>query len=139
MGARSEISPMVATTAPSSTRSPMRALLYEASLVRCVDEALPSDAANGPRFSRQGERRAGLDDLAEPLAPHGLNGDIDVLAGDEIWPEADGEFSDTALVLGDRPLPHAGVNQGGPIRRSDDLGERLHRDWHHIVSLQGMA
>ena len=110
----------------------------EATGIRCVDEALTSGTPYRPGLAYQGQGRAGLDDLPEPVTPHGLDGDIDVFASDEVWAEANREGCDTALRFGDRPLSHTGIDQCRPGHRLNRLSHRQRGVTDHVAGIQGL-
>jgi hypothetical protein len=97
----------------------------KAASFRRIDETLTGRAADWSRFAGQRCRRAGSDDIAESITPHGFDGDIYVVAGNKIWSEADGQRGKTALRLRDGALAHSSVNQRRPTTSVSYLDEPL--------------
>ena len=125
-------------TSPSSTRSPMRAAVSNRPAGRRIDEACAADTANRSRLAGKRQCCAGFDDLAEPLAPHCFNREIDGFAGDEIRAEADCQRSNPALSFRHSALAHARIDHRRPSRRLEHFGKRHDRDRHDIAGSQSV-
>ena len=88
-----------------------------------VDKPGACDTTYGLRFAAEGQCRADRDDCTEVVAPTGFDGEIDVAVCNEVRPETDRERCNAALLFGDFPLAHPGIDHYRPIRRPKHVRE----------------